>query len=48
MTSRDIGESLDGYFGFTQLGSTLGREILGGVTTFATMAYIVFVNPAIR
>lgn len=38
---------LDSYFGFTALGSTLGREILGGVTTFATMAYIVFVNPSI-
>ncbi len=47
MTSRDIRESLDGYFGFTQLGSTFGREILGGLTTLATMAYIVFVNPAI-
>ena len=47
MTTRDIRESLDGYFGFTQLGSTFGREVLGGVTTFATMAYIVFVNPSI-
>lgn len=47
MTSRGIRESLDGYFGFTRLGSTFGREILGGMTTFATMAYIVFVNPSI-
>jgi AGZA family xanthine/uracil permease-like MFS transporter len=47
MMSRGIRESLDGYFGFTQLGSTFGREILGGLTTFATMAYIVFVNPSI-
>jgi len=38
---------LDDYFGFTKLGSTFGRELLGGATTFATMAYIVFVNPAI-
>ena len=38
---------LDDYFGFTKLGSTFGRELLGGATTFATMAYIVFVNPSI-
>lgn len=38
---------LDSFFGFKALGSTLGREVLGGVTTFATMAYIVFVNPSI-
>ena len=44
---RDIRASLDDYFGFTKLGSTFGREILGGATTFATMAYIVFVNPSI-
>jgi AGZA family xanthine/uracil permease-like MFS transporter len=28
-------------------GPTLRREIVGGVTTFATMAYIIVVNPAI-
>jgi AGZA family xanthine/uracil permease-like MFS transporter len=28
-------------------GTTARREVLGGVTTFATMAYIVVVNPAI-
>jgi AGZA family xanthine/uracil permease-like MFS transporter len=28
-------------------GTTVRREVLGGVTTFATMAYIVVVNPAI-
>jgi AGZA family xanthine/uracil permease-like MFS transporter len=28
-----------------EAGSTPGREVLGGVTTFLTMAYIVFVNP---
>lgn len=47
MISSDIRESLDRYFGFSRLGSTFGREILGGATTFATMAYIVFVNPSI-
>ncbi len=38
---------LDDYFGFTKLGSSFGTELLGGATTFATMAYIVFVNPSI-
>jgi len=47
MMGRDIRGSLDDYFGFTKLGSTFEREILGGATTFATMAYIVFVNPSI-
>jgi AGZA family xanthine/uracil permease-like MFS transporter len=32
-------------FGVEAAGSTLGREALGGLTTFLTMAYIVFVNP---
>jgi AGZA family xanthine/uracil permease-like MFS transporter len=35
------------FFGITARGSTLRREILGGVTTFVTMAYIIVVNPAI-
>lgn len=47
MMGRGIRASLDDYFGFTELGSTFGREVLGGLTTFATMAYIVFVNPSI-
>ena len=35
------------FFGIADRGSTLRREVLGGVTTFVTMAYIVVVNPAI-
>lgn len=35
------------YFGFKQAGTTLGREIVAGVTTFVTMSYIIVVNPAI-
>jgi AGZA family xanthine/uracil permease-like MFS transporter len=35
------------YFEFTRLGTTWRTEILAGVTTFLTMAYIVLVNPAI-
>ena len=35
------------YFEFSRLGTTWRTEILAGLTTFITMAYIVFVNPAI-
>ncbi len=35
------------YFGFATLGTTWRTEILAGVTTFVTMAYIIFVNPSI-
>jgi AGZA family xanthine/uracil permease-like MFS transporter len=38
---------LDNFFGIRARGSTPRREILGGVTTFVTMAYIIVVNPAI-
>ncbi|MFB3852372.1 MAG: NCS2 family permease [Vicinamibacterales bacterium] len=38
---------LENLFGIRANGSTAGREILGGVTTFVTMAYIIVVNPAI-
>jgi len=38
---------LDGYFKITERGSTLRIEIFAGITTWLTMAYILFVNPAI-
>ena len=38
---------LERYFELYQHDTTLSREVLAGVTTFLTMAYIVFVNPAI-
>ena len=38
---------LDGFFSITERGSTLGRELRGGVVTFVTMAYIVVLNPLI-
>ncbi len=38
---------LERYFEFEQLGTNWRTELLAGVTTFMTMAYIVFVNPAI-
>src|SRR3954462_2973624 len=44
MSLRD---SLEHYFDFKPLGATWRTEILAGITTFMTMAYIVFVNPAI-
>ncbi len=34
-------------FQIRQRGSTVGREILGGVTTFMAMSYILFVQPAV-
>jgi adenine/guanine/hypoxanthine permease len=35
------------YFEFKALGTTWRTEVLAGVTTFMTMAYIIFVNPSI-
>jgi AGZA family xanthine/uracil permease-like MFS transporter len=38
---------LENYFEFARLGTNWRTEILAGVTTFLTMAYIVLVNPAV-
>jgi AGZA family xanthine/uracil permease-like MFS transporter len=38
---------LDSYFKLGEHGTTVKREVLAGCTTFLTMAYITFVNPAI-
>jgi len=38
---------LDRFFELQARGTTMRREVLAGVTTFLTMAYIVFVNPGI-
>jgi AGZA family xanthine/uracil permease-like MFS transporter len=38
---------LDRLFSFERHGTTLGREVVAGLTTFTTMSYIVVVNPAI-
>jgi AGZA family xanthine/uracil permease-like MFS transporter len=40
-------QRLEQYFEFQALGADWRTEILAGFTTFMTMAYIVFVNPAI-
>ena len=41
------GNVLDSFFKISQRGSTLEREIRGGLVTFFTMAYIVVLNPLI-
>lgn len=38
---------LDRYFGLKESGSNVRTELMAGLTTFLTMAYIVFVNPHI-
>ena len=38
---------LEQYFQFAELGTNWRTETLAGLTTFVTMAYIIFVNPAI-
>ena len=35
------------YFKVKEAGSTVRREMLGGATTFATMSYIIFVQPTV-
>jgi len=39
--------ALDRYFAIDAAGSTVGRELRAGVTTFLTMAYALFVNPQV-
>jgi len=38
---------LNRFFDIAARGSSIRREVVGGVTTFVTMAYIIVVNPAI-
>jgi AGZA family xanthine/uracil permease-like MFS transporter len=38
---------LNRYFGYRARGSSLRIEVVAGLTTFMTMAYILFLNPAI-
>ena len=42
-----VSKKLEQYFRICEHGSTIKTEILAGCTTFLTMAYIIFVNPAI-
>jgi AGZA family xanthine/uracil permease-like MFS transporter len=41
------GSALDRYFHISERGSDVRTEVLAGVTTFMTMAYILFLNPII-
>lgn len=38
---------MESYFGFAERGTDFKTEVLAGLTTFLTMAYIIFVNPGI-
>ncbi|HZY02216.1 MAG TPA: NCS2 family permease [Anaeromyxobacteraceae bacterium] len=42
-----VAAKLDAFFGLRRRGTTVRTEVIAGATTFMTMAYIVFVNPAI-
>ena len=44
---RPQGSALDGYFRISERGSSVGREVRGGIVTFLTMAYIIVLNPLI-
>ncbi len=37
---------MDKFFKITERGSTVGNEVIGGLTTFLAMAYIIAVNPS--
>ena len=36
---------MDKFFKISERGSSIRTEIVGGITTFFAMAYIIFVNP---
>ena len=38
---------LDRFFGLSEAGASVATELRAGLATFRTMAYIMFVNPAI-
>jgi len=40
-------QQLERFFGLSAHGTNVRTEIIAGITTFLTMAYIIFVNPAI-
>src|SRR5690349_20515328 len=46
-TPITVAARLERYFEFEKLGANWSTEVVAGVTTFITMAYIVFVNPSI-
>src|SRR5439155_20653384 len=46
ISNTDVG-GLEKWFALTANGTTVRTELLAGVTTFLTMAYIIFVQPAV-
>ncbi|MCC4438961.1 NCS2 family permease [Limosilactobacillus reuteri] len=44
---RTLSGGIDRAFHITESGSSIKREFLAGLTTFVSMAYILFVNPSI-
>ncbi len=46
-TKNDSASALDNYFKLTENKTDAKTEIIAGITTFITMAYILFVNPNI-
>src|SRR5437867_522222 len=42
-----VSNVIDSFFKISERGSSIKTELLGGLTTFMTMAYIIVVNPAI-
>jgi adenine/guanine/hypoxanthine permease len=47
VTPAASGGFLERYFKLTEHGTTVRTEMVAGLTTFLTMAYIIFVNPSI-
>jgi AGZA family xanthine/uracil permease-like MFS transporter len=42
-----LNRKLDKYFDLAESGTSVRQEVIGGTTTFMTMAYILFVQPAV-
>lgn len=42
-----VGGAVDRYFKISERGSTVSREVRGGVVSFFAMAYIIVLNPLI-
>lgn len=47
MMSASVASKLERFFGVAESGSTLRRELIGGLTTFLTLSYIILVQPAV-
>ncbi len=44
---KTVARFLDRVFGVSDAGSSISKELIGGFTTFATMSYIIFVQPTV-